>query len=60
MIVAGTSPFLYIDLGKDKPGLRLQRLESGNRWADVVKKGKVVESPIDIDDLRSGIYRLKE
>ena len=61
MIVAGTSPFINIDLGKDEPGMTLQReyREGGYRvWRDVVVDGETVKSPVDIDALPAGRYRL--
>ena len=57
MIVAGTGPLIYIDLGKDEPGMTLQRLE-GREWVDYLKDGKVVKSPVKIDSLPPGKYRL--
>ena len=58
MIVAGTSPHLYIDLGKNEPGMTLQRRERDG-WVDVVEDGEVVKSPIKIDKLPPGKYRLE-
>ena len=60
MIVAGTSPhlYLYIDLGKDEPGMTLHRRE-GYVWMDYVVDGEVVISPVDIDKLPPGKYRLE-
>ena len=52
MIVAGTDKYIWIDLGKDEPGMTLQRLE-GRVWVDYV-----VKSPIDIERLPPGRYRL--
>ena len=46
MIVAGTGPLIYIDLGKDEPGMVLQRLE-GREWVDYMVDGEVVKSPVD-------------
>ena len=48
MIIAGTGPLIYIDLGRDEPGMKLQReyCEGGNLvWRDVIEDGKVVKSP---------------
>jgi len=56
MITAGTSSFLYFDSGKDEPGMTLQRLD--REWVDYKADGKVVTSPVDIDALPSGTYRL--
>jgi hypothetical protein len=58
MIVAGTSPHLYIDLGKDEPGMTLHRRE-GCGWMDYMVDGEVVISPVDIDKLPPGKYRLE-
>ena len=61
MIVAGTHLPINIDLGSDEPGMTLQRRyrESGKLiWRDVVKDGQVVKSPVDIDALPFGVYRL--
>jgi hypothetical protein len=43
MIVAGASPLLYIDLGKDEPGMALQ-CRDRDKWVDVLKDGKVVKT----------------
>jgi len=45
MISAGTGPLIWIDLGKDEPGLTLQRLE-GCEWVDYVLDGEVIVSPV--------------
>ena len=61
MIVSGTYPPIDIDLGKDEPDMTLQRRyrEGGKLiWRDVVKDGQVVKSPVDIDALPVGRYRL--
>jgi hypothetical protein len=61
MIVAGTSPPINIDLGKDEAGMTLQReyREGGYLyWRDYLKDGKVVKSPVDIEALLPGVYRL--
>jgi len=57
MIVAGTGPLIYIDLGKDEPGMVLQR-QDRDGWVDVIINGDVVRSPIKIDKLPAGRYRL--
>ena len=59
MIVAGTSPLLYIDLGRDEPGMTLQRRE-GCEWVDYEVDGEVVKSPVDIGALPFGVYRLTQ
>jgi hypothetical protein len=57
VIVAGTGPLIYIDLGKDEPGMFLQRLEK-RVWVDYLVDGEVVKSPVDINKLPTGKYRL--
>jgi hypothetical protein len=62
MIVAGTGPLIYIDLGKDEPGMPLQReyRERGRLvWRDYLVDGKVIKSPVDIDALPAGRYSSK-
>ena len=62
MITAGTYPPISIDLDKEESGMTLQRLyqEDGKLiWRDVVINGQVVKSPVDIDALPFGVYRLK-
>jgi hypothetical protein len=61
MIVAGTSPPINIDLGKDEPGMTLQYrdFERGYIvWRDFKVDGEIVKSPVDIDELLPGVYRL--
>jgi hypothetical protein len=61
MIVAGIYPPISIDLGKDEAGMILQReySEVGKLiWRDVMKDGETVKSPVDIDALPAGKYRL--
>jgi hypothetical protein len=57
MIVAGTHPPVQIDLGKDEPGMTLQRWDR-NDWVNYKADGKVVKSPVDTDALPPGRYRL--
>ena len=62
MMVAGTHPPITIDFGSNEPGMTLQReyREGGKLiWRDVVKDGQVVKSPVDIDELPAGRYRLR-
>jgi hypothetical protein len=47
MIAEGTHPPISIDLGKDEPGMTLQRWD-GNDWVDYKADGKLVKSPVDI------------
>ena len=57
MITAGTGPTLIeVDLGRDEPGMKLQRLED-RKWVDYLLDGEVVNSPIDISSLPPGSYR---
>lgn len=61
MIIAGTSSPVHIDLGKDEPGMTLQcrTFEKGMVvWRDYEVDGKKVKSPVDIDALLAGYYRL--
>jgi hypothetical protein len=61
MITAGTSPLIYIDLGSNEPGMTHQREYREGRylvWRDVMKDGEAVKSPVDIDALPAGRYRL--
>ena len=61
MITAGTYPPISIDLGKDEPGMTLQyrNVERGQIvWRDYTVDGEVVKSPVDIDALPAGRYRL--
>ena len=61
MITAGSYPPISIDLGKDEPGMTLQYrdVERGYIvWRDYTVDGVVVKSPVDIDELPPGKYRL--
>ena len=61
MITAGTYPPISIDLGKDEPGMTLQYRGFKRRrivWRDFKVDGEVVKSPVDIDALPPGKYRL--
>jgi hypothetical protein len=52
---------INIDLGSNEPGMTLQReyREGGKLiWRDVMKGEQVVKSPVDIDELPAGVYRL--
>ena len=44
MIVAGTDKYIWIDLGKDEPGMKLQRFD-GRVWSDYLVDGEPVLSP---------------
>ena len=57
MITAGTYPPIHIDLGK--PGMTLQFRERGFIvWRDYTVDGEVLKSPVDVDALLPGVYRL--
>jgi hypothetical protein len=61
MITASTSPFLYIDPGKNEPGMILQCEYREGRylvWRDYKIDGETVKAPVDIDALPAGRYRL--
>jgi hypothetical protein len=63
MIVAGTHPPISIDLGSNEPGMTLQREYREGRylvWREYEVDGKVIKSPVDIDKLSAGRYRLVE
>jgi hypothetical protein len=57
MITTSKSPLLYIDWGEDEPGMTLQRWD-GKDWVNYKVDRKVVKSPIDVDALPAGRYRL--
>ena len=62
VITAGSYPPISIDLGKDEPGMTLQHrdVERGYIvWRDYTVDGEIVRSPVDIDRLPSGRYRLR-
>jgi hypothetical protein len=56
MITTSTLPFLHIDWGDDEPGMTLQRWDG--KWVNYKVDGKLVKSPVDIDALPAGRYRL--
>ena len=61
MITAGSYPPISIDFGKDEPGMILQyRNVERDRivWRDYTVNGDQVKSPVDIDALPAGRYRL--
>ena len=61
MITAGSYPPIHIDLGKDEPGMTLQfrQIERGYIvWRDYTVDGEAVLSPVDIEKLSPGKYRL--
>ena len=61
MMTAGSYPPISIDLGRDEDGLTLQyrNVERGRIvWRDYMIDGETVKSPVDIDALPFGDYRL--
>ena len=61
MRTAGTYPPISIGLGKDEPGMTLQFRDVKNGqivWRDYTVDGETVKSPVDVDALPSGVYRL--
>ena len=63
MITAGSYPPINIDLGKDEPGMTLQfrKVERGQIvWRDFTVDVEQVLSPVDIDALPAGVYRLMD
>jgi hypothetical protein len=61
MITTSTSPPINIDFGRNEPGMTLQREYREGRylvWRDYQVDGETVKSPVDIDALPSGRYRL--
>ena len=58
MITAGTDTGVNIDLGKDEPGMVLQRRERGQDWRNYLINRRLVKSPVDIETLPAGKYRL--
>ena len=51
MIIAGTDNSVWIDLGNEEPG--------HYEWVDVLYDGKPIKSPVNINSLPPGHYRLK-
>ena len=58
MIVSSGHLGVWIDIGDNKPGMKLQRRERGQDWQNYLVNRRVVKSPVDIDALPSGRYRL--
>jgi len=59
MIVSSGHKGVWIDLGKDEPGMVLQRRERGQDWRNYLINRRLVKSPVDIEKLPSGRYRLR-
>jgi hypothetical protein len=61
MIVAGTHPPINFDLCSNEPGMILQREYRDGKylvWRDYRVDGETVKSPVDIDALPPGKYRI--
>ena len=58
MIVSGSYPPTHIDLGKDEPGMTQHIERDQIVWRDYTEDGETVKSPVDIDYLPPGRYRL--
>ena len=58
MHFASTELSLQIDYGPDEPGMILQRLEREG-WTDYLSDGRTVVSPLKVEALPLGTYRLK-
>ncbi len=61
MIIAGTSPPIWIDLGSEREGMLLQSKEYEGYefiWCDYMMNKKPVKSPVNIEGLPPGEYRL--
>ena len=62
MITAGSYPPIHIDFFKDVPGMTLQYRDVKNGqivWRDYTVDGQAVKSPVDLDALPAGKYRLR-
>ena len=59
MIYSAGDLAVEIDTGTNQPGSILQRLDGGE-WRDYEVDGKPVVSPVEIEDLTPGRYRLRE
>jgi len=63
MITAGSYPPVNIEFGRDEPGMTLQfrNVERGRIvWCDYTVDGEVLKSPVDLDALPAGVYRLMD
>jgi len=58
MIVSSGHKGDWIDLGNNKPGMKLQRRERGQDWKNYLVNRRLVKSPVDIETLPAGKYRL--
>ena len=58
LIISSGHKGVWIDLGDNKPGMKLQRRERGQDWKNYLVDRRVVKSPVDIETLPAGKYRL--
>ena len=58
MIISSGHTGVHIDIGDNRPGMKLQRRERGQDWKNYLVNRRVVKSPVDIDVLLAGKYRL--
>lgn len=59
MIISSGHTGVWIDIGDNKPGMKLQRRERGQDWKNCLVNRRVVKSPIDIERLPAGKHRKK-
>ena len=58
IIIDRTSPPISINLGRNDPGMTLQREVKRDQWINYLVNGEPVKSPVDLDALLAGKYRL--
>ncbi len=58
LIVSSGHTGVWIDIGDNKPGMKLQRRERGQEWKNYLVNRRLVKSPVDIETLPAGKYRL--
>jgi hypothetical protein len=58
MIISSGHLGVHIDLGDNKPGRKPQRRERGQDWQNYLVNRRVVKSPVDMEALPQGTYRL--
>jgi len=51
MIVSSGHKGVWIDLGKDEPGMKLQRRERGQDWKNYRVNRRLVRSPVYLEKL---------
>jgi len=58
MIISSGHKGVWIGLGDNRPGMKLQRRERGQDWKNYLVNRRLVKSPVDIETLPAGKYRL--